>query len=484
LPYVGHSAADKELLFLSALELAAKVRSGELGARELVELALERIEALDGKLNAFVELDAERAIAAAEQVAPGDERPFAGIPTAIKNNRAVEGLRLTYGAPLLEQMRAPYDCAVTRRLRDAGFIILGTTTLPEYGILPVSEAHIFGPTRNPWDLERTPGGSSGGAAAAVAAGLLPVAHGNDGGGSVRIPAACCGLVGCKPQRGRVSLAPELGHSLLVIDSMLTRTIADSAALLDVLAGPEVGDAYWAPAPEQSFAALAKRPPARARIGYTTVSPIAEASIDPLCAQAVGQAAQLLQEAGHELIEVDPPWPQEGLVERFGMLFCIHIALSIEYSGKVAGREVGAQDMEPMSYAIYSLAKGLSAIDGLALETEMLAAVRPVAELIAGYDAILTPALAERPLRIGTLDTYAEEPLSTFTRSGHFTPFTALFNASGHPAIALPLFEGADGLPLAVQLVGQPAQEGTLLALGAQLEERCGWARRRPAAVLG
>ena len=210
-----------------------------------------------------MQVDAERALATAGEIGPGDERPFAGVPIAIKNNRAVEGLRLTNGCSLMAEYVADYDHNVTRRLRAAGFVIVGTTTLPEYGILPVSEARMFGPTRNPWDLERTPGGSSGGAAAAVASGMVPVAHGNDGGGSIRIPAACCGLVGLKPARGRISLAPELGDSPIEIDGVLTRTVADTAAILDVLAGYEPGDATWAPPPAEPFAAAARRAPTTA-----------------------------------------------------------------------------------------------------------------------------------------------------------------------------------------------------------------------------
>jgi amidase len=202
---------DSDLMFRPASELASMVRTGEVSSRELVEISLERIEELNPQLNAFVDVDAERALAVADEVQPGDERPFAGVPIAIKNNRPVNGLRLTYGCSLMKDFVADYDHNVTRRLRDAGFVIVGSTTLPEYGILPVSEARLFGPTRNPWDLERTPGGSSGGSAAAVAGGMVPVAHGNDGGGSIRIPAACCGLVGLKPSRGRISAAPELGR---------------------------------------------------------------------------------------------------------------------------------------------------------------------------------------------------------------------------------------------------------------------------------
>src|SRR5439155_20470927 len=244
----GGFVSDSDLMFKGAGELAGMVRAGEVSARELVQCSLDRIEELDDKLNAFVQVDADGALAAADEVAAGDRRPFAGVPIAIKNNRPVKGLRLTYGCSLMSNYVADYDHNVTRRLRDAGFIIVGTTTLPEYGILPTSEARLFGPTRNPWDLQRTPGGSSGGAAAAVAAGIVPVAHGNDGGGSIRIPAACCGLVGLKPARGRISLAPELGDSALAIDGVLTRTVADTAAILDVLAGYELGDATWAPPP--------------------------------------------------------------------------------------------------------------------------------------------------------------------------------------------------------------------------------------------
>ena len=311
---------DSDLMFRPALELAAMVCDGELSAQELVGISLERIEQLDPTLGAFVDVDGERALRDAAKIGPGDPRPFAGVPTAIKNNRPVAGMRLTYGCSLMERYVADYDHNVTRRLRDAGFVIVGTTTLPEYGILPTTEARLFGPTRNPWDLERTPGGSSGGAAAAVAAGMLPVAHGNDGGGSVRIPAACCGLVGLKPSRGRISAAPELGDSSLGIDGMLTRTVADTAAILDVLAGYEPGDATWAPPPQEPFAASAAREPGVLRIAAATSPPVQDAAVDPACARAVEDAAALLRSLGHEVEEVDPPWHDDGLRELFGVVF--------------------------------------------------------------------------------------------------------------------------------------------------------------------
>ena len=474
---------DSDLMFRGATELAAMVRSGEVSARELVEISLARIEELNPALNAFVDVDAERALAVADTIRPGDERPFAGVPTAIKNNRPVQGLRLTYGCALMEQNICDYDHNVTRRLKDAGFVIVGTTTLPEYGILPTSEARIFGPTRNPWDLDRTPGGSSGGAAAAVASGMLPVAHGNDGGGSVRIPAACCGLVGLKPTRGRISAAPELGDSSLGIDGMLTRTVADTAAILDVLAGYEPGDATWAPPPSEPFAQSAAAMPTRLRIAATVAPPVPDAVVDPMAARAVDDAAELLRSLGHEVEQVDPPWQTEGLSELFGAVFSTHISLSIAYSGMVAGREPTAGDMEPMSWAIYSMIKHLDAVHGMGAAVRLQAFARNLVRFLSPYDALLTPALAERPLPLGTLDTAAPEPMSTFTRSGLFTPFTPVFNASGQPGISLPLYQGTDGLPLGVQLVGRPAGEGPLLALASQLEAALPWAARRPSVAV-
>ena len=470
--------SDSDLMFRPATELAGMVRAGDVSARELVQLSLERIEELNPALNAFVEVDPEGALASAGEIAAGDERPFAGVPTAIKNNRPVRGLRLTYGCSLMADHRSDYDHNVTRRLREAGFVIVGTTTLPEYGILPTTEARLFGPTRNPWDLERTPGGSSGGAAAAVAAGIVPVAHGNDGGGSIRIPAACCGLVGLKPARGRVSPAPELGDSALGIDGMLTRTVADTAAILDVLAGYELGDATWAPPPSEPFADAAGRDPGKLRIAATTLPPVPDAVVDPMCARAVGDAAETLRSLGHEVEEVDPPWRQEGLREIFGAVFSNHVALSIAYSGMIAGRDPVAADMEPMSWAIFSMVMKMNAVEGMGAAVQLQGFARRLVTFLDAYDALLTPALAERPLPLETLDTAAEDPMSTFTRSGLFTPFTPVINATGQPGISLPLFEGDDGLPLGVQIVGRPAGESALLALAAQLEQAQPWAQRR------
>lgn len=473
-----------ELMVQPAQELARLVRSGELTALALADAALERIAALDPQINAFVDVDADAARATAAAIGAGDERPFAGVPIAIKNNRAVAGLRLTLGAELMGDHAPRHDHNVTRRLRAAGFVIVGTTALPEWGILPVTEGRRLGPTRNPWDRTRTPGGSSGGSAAAVAAGMVPLAHGNDGGGSLRIPAACCGLVGLKPQRGRISLAPEAGEQFLVQDGVLTRTVRETALLLDVLAGPVAGDASWAAPPAEPFAVSAARGlqarPPRLRIGVTTLMPLLEADLHCSCERAALDAATLLQSLGHEVEEVTPPWRRPGLLDLFTRAFGPAICASIAAAGLLAGHEPRAQDMEPLSWELWQTSKRVDAVEAELARYALQAFGRSIVRWAAPYDALLTPALAQPPLPIGTLDPCGPDPAATFERSGHFTPYTAISNVTGSPAISLPLYAHGDGLPLAVQLIGRPAQEGALLALAAQVEAAAPWSQRRPA----
>jgi amidase len=469
---------DTELLFRPAGELAALIRGGELSARELTETALDRIEALNGDLNAFIYTDPDGALAAAEAVQPGDERPFAGVPIAVKDTAPVAGMPYTLGSDVFGDFVPPRDAFVVRRLREAGFVIVGKTNLPEFGILPVTEPRRFGPTRNPWDTERTPGGSSGGAAAAVASGMVPLAHGSDGGGSIRIPAACCGLVGLKPSRGRVSRGPEQGDDFLVQDGVLTHTVAETAALLDVLAGYEPGDATWAPPPAEPFAAAAGREPGRLRIGLTTTAAI-DAPLDPLCERATRDAAELLGSLGHEVEEIEAPWADQSLLEVFTLVFGTPISMGLFFGARVTGREPAEELVEPLSWTIWNGTRERSALDYLLARTQLGVFSRSIVALWDDYDVVLTPALAQRPVRIGEIDSCSDQPWKDFRRSGQFTPYTAIFNVTGQPAISLPLFHGEDGLPLAVQLAGKPAGEGQLLALAAQLEAARPWAERRP-----
>jgi amidase len=467
-----------ELLFKPATDLARLIRAGEVSSRELVEASLERIEALQPDLNAFCHLDAEGALAAADSIPHGDERPFAGVPIAIKDTLPVAGMPYTLGSELFGDFVPAHDAFAVRRLREAGFVLVGRTSLPEFGILPVTEPRRFGPTRNPWDTGRTPGGSSGGAAAAVASGMVPLAHGSDGGGSIRIPAACCGLVGLKPTRGRISRGPEQGEDFLVQDGVLTRTVAETAELLDVLAGYEPGDASWAPPPAEPFGEAARRDPGRLRIGLTTAAPV-EAELDPLSERAVRDAAELLSSLGHEVQAVEAPWRGQDLFEAFTLVFGTPVGLAMVFAGQVTGREPAEELVEPLSWAIWKGLQGRTPVDYLLARTQLTIASRAIVVLWDDYDVVLTPTLAERPVRIGEIDACSDDPWEDFRRSSEFTPYTAIFNVTGQPAISLPLFHGEDGLPVAVQLAGRPADEATLLALGSQLEAARPWADRRP-----
>lgn len=466
------------LLTRPALELAGMVRSGTISARELVEAALGRIE--DRKdLNAFTLVDAEGALAAADAIKPGDPRPFAGVPTAIKELNLVAGQRLTMGSNLFGDFVAPVDNYVVRRLRDAGFVFVGRTNAPEFGIVPTTEPRRFGASRNPWDTTRSTGGSSGGAAASVAAGILPVAQGSDGGGSIRIPAACCGLFGLKPSRGRISAGPELGDAFLSTSGALTRNVADSAAMLDAMAGYELGDATWAPAPAESFAAAAARTPTGLRIAMTTLSPIGT-PVDPICAQAVHDAAALLTSLGHHVEEATPPnWRAPELEPIFNVLYAGGIATSVRFGGTLKGAPVTREDIEALSWGFYTHGTTLSAADYFGAMTQLQGVARQIIGFCAGYDLLLMPSLAQRPLPLGTIDTSAEDWLAEFHKAAVFTPFTAVWNITGQPAMSVPLYHGADGLPLGVQFVAPPLAEGLLLSLATQLEEALPWAARVP-----
>ena len=471
--------AQTDLLFRPLGELAGLVRQGDVSARELVQASLDRIEALNERLNAFVHVDAEGALAAADQISPGDQRPYAGVPIAIKDLTAVEGMPVTLGSDFLGDHRPSNDSHLVRRVREAGFVLMGITNMPEFGILPVTEPRRYGPSRNPWDTERTPGGSSGGSAAAVASGMVPVAHASDGGGSTRIPASCCGLVGLKPTRGRISLGPELGDNFTTVAGALTRTVGETAEMLDILGGYELGDATWAPPHHEPFAAAAASEPGPMRIGFTLQPPI-EAPVDAVNATAVRDAVDLLAELGHEVEEFTPSWTAEGLLHLFTVVFGAQISLGISFGALLAGRQPTAEDIEPLSWEMWKGASEVPSVGYLAGLTQLQARARGIVVSLAPYDAVLTPALAERPVPIGEIDACSDDPMRDFARSGQFTPFTAVANVTGLPAISLPLFHGDDGLPAAVQLIGRPAGEAVLLSLGSQLESARPWADRRPA----
>jgi amidase len=466
-------------MFESAVDLAARVRSGELSARELVSESLGRIEELEPQVNAFTHVAHDAAMATAGEIRPGDPRPFAGVPIAIKDNRPVQGMPITMGSGLFGGLVANHDAHLVRRIKEAGFVIVGKTALPEMGILPTTESRRNGPTNNPWALDRTPGGSSGGSGAAVAAGMVPIAHGNDGGGSTRIPAACCGLVGLKAARGRVSVGPDGGQSFLVVDGVLTRTVADTAALTDVLAGYEVGDANWAPPPPEPFAEAAAREASQLRIGLTVEPPLEGVEVDPACVQAAREAAALLESLGHVVEEFEPPWVGVDLLTEFTRVWVPGIAMVVMIGGRIARREPSEDDVEPLTWMMWERATSLDTITYLSAEGRLEAVARRIVAGLHRFDAVVTPALAKRPVKTGEIHGRGPDPWGHYRRSSEFTPFTALCNITGLPAISLPLYHGADGLPTGVQVIGRPVREDTLLQLGRQLEQALPWGDRRP-----
>ncbi len=472
------------LLLRSAGELASLVRAGEVSATELATAALERIEAVDPRINAFTDVDASGALQAAAAIEPGDDRPLAGVPIAVKNNRAVMGLPVRSGGRITDGLIAPYDHHTTVRLRRAGAVIVGTTALPEWGLLPTTEPLHREPTRNPWALDRTAGGSSGGAAAAVAAGVLPIAHGNDGGGSIRIPAACTGLVGLKPQRGRVSQGPETGENYLVVDGALTRTVADTALALDVLAGPELGDATWAPPHHESYADALTRELRPLRIGVLRDPGVDGVVVDPAPLKALEEVIHLLQTLGHDVVQPDVVLPVPGRVigDLMVDLFTDMASTQQRVLGGAGKAAAGGQgpveeaDLDPLGWAVAQRAAARNATD--AWQTKFMAdgLARLLIGTFSAYDVILTPSLVTPPVLIGEIHAGLDDPLSVFDRVEQFMAFSPIANLTGLPAISLPTHV-IDGLPIGVQALGRACEEHVLLQLAHQLEVQLHWQER-------
>jgi amidase len=461
-----------ELAFLPATEQAHLIRNGEVSSSELVEHYLRRIERLEPDLDAFVTLRPEEALADARSAdGSASDAPFRGVPIAVKDLTATKGIRTTYSSRAYADHVPDFDTAVVRRLREAGFVILGKTNTPEFGTTAFTESELNGATRNPWSLERTPGGSSGGAAAALAAGLVPVAHGSDGGGSIRIPASCCGLFGLKPSRGRVSSAPFGSLEGLSTAAPIARTVLDAAALLDVMAGYEPGDPWWAPPPERPFAEEALAACAPLRIAVAQAPPVAT-PVDPECVAALEGAVALLAELGHELVDESPPWSDDDLALAF---------ISVWQVGPALQPVDDLSLLTPLNRELVESSRALSAADYGRTVARLQAYARRVVEFWGMVDVVLTPTLALPPVRIGWQNV-AGGAVEQLLRNVEFTPFTAVANLTGLPAMSLPLHWSTEGLPVGVQAIGPPAGDALLLRLAAQLEDARPWSGRRPGAA--
>jgi amidase len=468
-----------------ATEQARLVREGDASALELVDEAIGRVERLNPQLNAVIHplFDQAREVAAGEL----PDGPFRGVPLLVKDLSCYmagvpvhEGLRAARDAGYV----ADHDMWLTRRFREAGFVIIGRTNTPELGILPTTEPVAYGATRNPWALDRSTGGSSGGSAAAVAAGLVAVAHANDGGGSIRIPASHCGLFGLKPSRARVSLAPDFGDvSLgLVCELAVTRSVRDAASILDAVHGPVPGDPYAAPPPLRQFAEEVGADPGRLRIGLMTTPAGAEFETHPECVAAVERAAELLEGLGHH---VERSYPAEfddpELIPVFLVRWTAGVDWCLKYWSAALGRELGPDDVEPCTWALGEQGRTHTAGDLLRAIEAAQASSRRAAAWWAddGFDLLLTPTCAEPPPLLGEFDAPPDNPLAPIMRSVPFGTFTAGANTSGQPAISLPLHQTAEGLPVGVQLVAEYGREDVLLRVAAQVEEAAPWAERVP-----
>jgi amidase len=467
---------------LDATAQADLVRAGEVSPRELVEATIERIEALNGELNAVIHPLFEQAL----ETEPADG-PFRGVPFVVKDLIcSVAGAPQHEGMRFLRDLgfRADADSWLADRFRKAGFVFVGKTNTPELGILPTTEPLAYGASHNPWDTSRSTGGSSGGSGAAVASGMVALGHANDGGGSIRIPASCNGLVGLKATRGRVSMAP-LGDfaSGLGTELVVSRSVRDTAAVLEwTCAESPPGEPYFAPARKRPYTEEVGADPGRLRIGVMTTSPGGQVEPHADCVAAAEETGRALESLGHSVeasypLALDDP----GYIENFLIRWTAAVAAGLDFWGMRTGRPIGKDDVEPATWALAEQGRTHSGADYLMAVGYAQFLTRAIAEWWQGFDVLVTPTMALPPAELGTIGSGAEDadPAMPIQRSVPYAVFTAGFNATGQPAISLPLHWNEAGLPIGVQLVGDLGREDVLIRVASQLEQATPWAERRP-----
>jgi amidase len=484
----------KELSNYDALGLAELVRQKQVSPLELVEAAIERIEHLNPKLNAVIhkryETAREEARKWGQKMGKGKAASpvFAGVPFLLKDLVAeCKGAPFHEGSRAVKGYVSKWDSELVKRQKAAGLIIVGKTNTPEFGLLPATEPLLYGPTRNPWNPNLTPGGSSGGSAAAVASGIVPMAHGNDGGGSIRVPASCCGLFGLKPTRGRNPLGPLFGDmaSGLTHEHALTRTVRDSAALLDATSGPAPGDPYWAPPKERPYLQEIRRKPRTLKIGALMEIPPGwhdESKVHPDCREATKSAARLCEALGHKVEKIKPAllgWP--GLISTFGAAFSCYTGHAVAYWERELGKKIQQKELEPFTWLSYQAGLKRTGADYLVLVEEIQRFSRKLALWYqeGGYDLLLTPTMVIPPVESGAFQFKAEDIGSLLKVTFGFVAFTKIQNMTGQPAMSVPLYWNMDNIPIGVQFAGRFGDEGTLFRLAAQLEKARPWADKRP-----
>jgi amidase len=467
-----------DLARLDAIGQADLLRRGEASAVELVEAAIERIEALNPAINAVVTPLFEHAREQARRPLPPG--PLAGVPFLLKDLGAGQaGVPQTAGSRAFRDFRPVSDSPLVSAYREAGLVIVGRTNTPEFGNHSTTEPMLFGPTLNPWDLERTVGGSSGGSAAAVAAGMVPAASGGDGAGSIRIPASCCGVFGLKPSRGRVSRAPggeEIGG--FNVRHAITRTVRDSAALLDVIAGPVVGDPYFAIPPERSYLDEVGRSPGRLRIAWSDRAPLGTA-VDPECVLAVRETAELLASLGHEVEEAAPTFDAEVMIGPMVLVWAVgNLEEAIE-AERILGRPLRPDELEDTTWELVEHGRRFSALDLVGAVGELGAAARAIGPFFETYDAWLTPTLARPPERLGVLNRSYGGAEEWWRFDCEFNAWNPIANITGQPAMSLALDWTDGGLPVGSLITGRYGDEAMLFRLAGQLDKARPWADRIP-----
>jgi amidase len=475
------SLAD-DTRWLDATAQAELVTSGKVTPLEMVNAAIERVERFDGALNALTYrwFDAARQLASSSELPEG---PFRGVPYLLKDLYAAEaGKPLSNGSKAYKA--ADYvsseDTTLVSRYKAAGLISIGRSNSPEFGSVPVTEPEAWGPTRNPWDLSRTPGGSSGGSAAAVAAGIVPIAHASDGGGSIRIPAACCGLVGLKVSQGRISMGPTRDESNLGVEHCVSRSVRDSARLLDATHGPGIGDVIIAPTPRRPFIDEVGADPGRLRIGFLDFNPRG-GDVHADCVDGVQKTAKLLESLGHH---VEPGFPEifsdNDFGRAFSMLWSTNMGTAIRRFSEALGREMTPNDIEAMNWAQAEFAKGVNGVDFSLAQASSIQFRRAIQSWwTKGWDLLLTPTLSAPPLPVGSMPNNPERPMTPLMTAGAWVAFTSQFNISGQPAISLPLHRTAEGLPVGMQLAAAYGREDLLIRVASQLEQAAPWAHLTP-----
>ena len=464
-----------------AVGLAQLVRAREVSADELLEAAIAQVERVNPQINAVVTRLYDQARAAISAGLP--DGPLRGVPLLLKDLHALyQGSVTSNGCRFFSDNLADHDTELVARYKRAGTVIFGKTNTPEFGLTITTEPKLFGATRNPWHPEFTAGGSSGGAAAAVTAGIVPAAHASDGGGSIRIPASCCGLLGLKPTRGRNPQGPDRGEGWagMSTEHVITRSVRDSATFLDVTSGPDAGAPYFAPPPATTFADEIGRDPGRLRIAFSKHTPSGE-RIAPECDEALAVAARALENAGHHLQEVTLDFVPVELGPAFRLVIAANSRMAIENYALTHKRQPTADQFERATWMFYEAGAQSSAVDYARAVAVLHRTGRQVAAFFQRCDLLLTPTLPRVPERLGVFDMDTQDMESYGKAVALFTSFTAPFNASGNPAISVPLHWNAQGLPIGIQLAARYGDEATLLRVAAQLEQAQPWAQRRPTA---